>query len=673
MNQNRKRKNLIISPFAENLEERQLLAISPGQNIVGPAYSGLASKPVTQFPPILATVSVAQLGDPRLDYYNTLVAGQRAYGSDFTQPGEILTTPIFVQGDRIPLGSTLQLQVLTGLTYWNGRSRPNFTPVNNNIELNLKGSGQIVNIGANTDKPFNPYNQYIRLPLNIGVSGGEPINRTIEAALGYNGIFGNVASSRNVPAGFYAFTALWSDVNATGVRDSDPVTFVFRVGDMSDTAMNAALASFSDPATRPVAAVSLVPQIVEPEFRGNTFLRLNVQFSDSISVFGSAPRLPITINGINRWATLERNTPKTNTRYLSFVYTPTVSERSATDIKIGTSLDISRGSSLISIGRTSAIPSLPTISVSKISVGPILDYQTISGDITKNTTLKAGTRYIIDGEVHVTKNVTLTIEDGVKIGIRNGRRPIMNLLDTSALVFDSGSRLLVGTATRPGTAYFSAVDLNNREVPYADNGGVFFCGTYRDGSSDGISVDLSKTRGLKSSFKAAGLVFSYCGRTDPRGRTGDRFGGDDIDAISIIGTGPTEWRIDSIESRFSGDDGFNVYDSSFSLKSLVIAAPIEDGFNVTSSNVTITDNLSIEMTLSPANDRELFDLEADDGRATVIIKQRAYVNLQGFFGGQYDEVTLTSPDLPPIPRTRKFYTYNDYLNRGPARFWTRVD
>jgi hypothetical protein len=217
------------------------------------------------------------------------------------------------------------------------------------------------------------------------------------------------------------------------------------------------------------------------------------------------------------------------------------------------------------------------------------------------------------------------------------------------------------------------MDLNNRDIPYADNGGVFFLGTYKSGSRKGISVDDSQTRGLKSSFTAAKLVFSYCGRTDPLGRNGDKFGGDDMDPISIVGMGPTEWKIGAVESRFSGNNGFDVTNSSFSIASVVVSAAIEDGLNVTSSNVTITNNLSVEMTASQANDRELFDLEADDGRSTIIVNQRAFVNLQGYLGGQYDEVTITSPDLPKQPKTRQWYQFTGYLTKGSARIWTRVD
>ena len=109
------------------------------------------------------------------------------------------------------------------------------------------------------------------------------------------------------------------------------------------------------------------------------------------------------------------------------------------------------------------------------------------------------------------------------------------------------------------------------------------------------------------------------------------------------------------------------------MASVVVSASIEDGLNVTSSNVTITNNLSVEMTASQANDRELFDLEADDGRSTIIVNQRAFVNLQGYLGGQYDEVTITSPDLPKQPKTRQWYQFTGNLIKGSTRIWTRVD
>ena len=62
----------------------------------------------------------------------------------------------------------------------------------------------------------------------------------------------------------------------------------------------------------------------------------------------------------------------------------------------------------------------------------------LSSDISSNTTLRIGRTYLIDGEVHVLRGVRLTIEDGVTVLIRNGYRA-RRTLDTSALIFDSGS------------------------------------------------------------------------------------------------------------------------------------------------------------------------------------------------------------------------------------------
>ena len=656
----------------EYLESRQLMTISPGQVLVGSLTGGATVRSAAAAPPTVARVSVEHHGNPLLGFDYTLVASQHAYGYDLAQAGNTFAAAVPVEGVDMPVGSTLQLQILNGLTYWNGKGQANFTPVTGQVELNLNVSGQDVRVGANTTKTFDAYNDYVRIPIDIGISGGLPIDRTIKASIGTGG-YRDAFVQHGAPAGLYAFTGMWTDLNAQGIRDSDPVTFVFRIGNMSDQAETAALTRFSDAATRPVAVVDVVPQVVKPEFVGQTFLRLNVQFSDPVTVQGRPPQLPIFVDGVARWAQLERNTPTENTTNLSFVYTPTVKERATTNVKLGTSLQTTSAGTIRSFGGAPAIVSLPNQFVSKISTGPYVGFQEISGDITRNTTLKAGNTYVINGEVHVKKNVTLTIEDGVKVDIRNGRRAVTNLLDASSLVFDSGSRLVVGSTTRPGTVYFSGIDINNREVPYADNGGVFFCGTYKSGSRKGITVDTAQTLGLKSSFTAAKLVFSYCGRTDPLGRNGVKFGGDDMDAISLIGMGPSEWNIGAVESRFSGNNGFDVTNSTFTLASLVVAGAKEDGLNVTSSNVTITNSLSVEMTASQANDRELFDLEADSGRATIIINQRAFVNLQGYLGGQYDEVTITSPDLPLQPKTRQYYQFTGYLTKGSARVWTRVD
>lgn len=70
----------------------------------------------------------------------------------------------------------------------------------------------------------------------------------------------------------------------------------------------------------------------------------------------------------------------------------------------------------------------------------------IDSDFLRDCTLARDRSYLIDGEVHVRSGVTLTVEDGATILIRNGRRP-RRTIDTSALIFDSGSALRAGTVT----------------------------------------------------------------------------------------------------------------------------------------------------------------------------------------------------------------------------------
>lgn len=142
MNDNRQKKRFRPSLFAESLESRQLLASSQVAATVAP----ITIKAAALSPPPVASVAVVRVGNPALSYYETMVPGQRALGYDLTRSGRSISTNVPVLGVDLPAGGTLQLQVLTGLTYWNGRGLPNFTPVTGNTELNLNVSGQNLRI-----------------------------------------------------------------------------------------------------------------------------------------------------------------------------------------------------------------------------------------------------------------------------------------------------------------------------------------------------------------------------------------------------------------------------------------------------------------------------------------------------------------------------------------------
>jgi hypothetical protein len=670
-----------FDPQTEPLEHRQLMATGLAPNAVSKLSQRLATERALavsrQVLPAAASKATTSAGsaivsvvrDPNAfyGYSSVLTTDRRAIASTFIPIGRQFGASVNIDAFEIPAASILEMQVLSGLTYWNGRGTPNFAPVRGSQEVNLNIFGQNLRVGAKTDQSPAPRGGSIRQTLSIGVSDTRPLSRQLNVSIGSGGVADSFARPGG-SAGIYAFSALWTVRNASGVRDSVPVTFLFQLGTVPDTSLDTASRYFETPGNRPAAVVTAISQYIEPDGPGQPFIRVNLQYSDPVSVVGRSPQLPILFDGVQRMADLERNTPTKNVTNLSFVYTPTRQDTAAAFVRLGDSIRLQSGGSLVTTTSKPAILSLPRTIETPVPPSPQpgppsapAQFETVSTDITRNTTFRKGTTYLIKGEVHVAAGVTLTIEDGVNVLIANGRTT-GRLLDTSALIFDSGSKL------RAKTVYFQAADSLGRATTLADNGGVFFLGTYRNATKDGVTVDTSRSVG-KSSFTADLIVASYLGRTDPRGGDGNDNLLDDIDAISVLGMGQTEWRVKAVQSDFSGDDGFDVTNSSISMDSVIVSYPVEDGLNVSSSYVVIDKRLSIVMSQSLATDRELFDFEVDDGQTRVTIDRLTYVDLRGYWGSPYDEVNLNSLDMPAPPRRgtlSRWYEYTGTLKKGPA-------
>jgi hypothetical protein len=205
-------------------------------------------------------------------------------------------------------------------------------------------------------------------------------------------------------------------------------------------------------------------------------------------------------------------------------------------------------------------PSTPSLKADSRRETPRSNTFILDSDLVTHTILRRDHTYIVDGEVHVRAGVTLTIEDGATILIRNGLL-LRRTIDTSALIFDSGSRLRAGTVT------FASADKRGSRVKQPGNGGVFFCGSHKTGTKDGISSD---GRAPRSDFRAERIILDHVGRPDPLKGDGNDNDRDDIDAISLIGVGRKEWNVKGIESRGSGDDGFDAYNSSIALDTLIV-------------------------------------------------------------------------------------------------------
>ena len=627
---------------------------------IAPAPVVAPSAVIAPAVPPAIPVAVVPAVDPLYGYSFALTTPKPASGFDFATLGGQTTASVDVGLVDVPLGATLDLETLSGLQFWNGRGEPAFAAVKAGVEINLRAAGANLRVGAKTDQLPGQAPGSVRHSLEVAVSDGLPVSRRITATIGVGGV-GESFAKPGAPAGVYAFTGLWSVRNVTGIRDSVPVTLVFAAGGVSRQARDAAVAAFSSPATRPAAIVAVATEVVTPSGPGQQFLRINLQYSKPVTVTGRSPQLPVFFDNRMRLAQLEPGSAKSGVNTLSFVIVPTAQERAASSVRLGDALRLQSGGTLRAAAGGPAVLSLPPEAGRQRLIGFVAPVETITADLTRSTTFHRGTTYVIDGEVHVRPGVTLTIEDGVTVLIRNGYRP-KRTIDTSVLVFDSGSKLRAATVT------FGAADSQNRQTTEANNGGVFFLGTTRSCTKDGLSVNTATASG-RSSFTADLINLTSLGRTDPAGGDGDDNDRDDIDAVSLLGLGQTEWRVKAVRSDNSGDDGFDVTNSSISLDRLTVVNPVEDGLNITSSTVQIRQALTVAMSQSIAPDRELFDFEVGNGPVKVVIDRLAAVDLRGYWGNAYDEVNLNSLDMPAPPRrgtASQCYVFNGTLRRGPA-------
>lgn len=267
----------------------------------------------------------------------------------------------------------------------------------------------------------------------------------------------------------------------------------------------------------------------------------------------------------------------------------------------------------------------------------------ITKDIDSSRTFVKSTTYVIKGAVRVLKNVELTIENGTTILLVNGSM-------RSSLIFNTGSKLVAEHI------YFRACDAAYNLVKVANNGGLWFLGSSSNAEKDQITVKYNVT---PSSFQAIRIFSAYLGRCDSTT--------DDIDAISVLGVGSNEWNISSIVSYYSGDDGFDVENSAITLKYLRIVKPKEDGLNITSSRLNILNSLEVDMGKSGKKDRDIFDLEPDEGQTYVRLEEGCDVNISGVFG---DQLKLVSSDLPQ-PNGDKYYAFNGKLVNGQTYVYSQ--
>jgi hypothetical protein len=281
----------------------------------------------------------------------------------------------------------------------------------------------------------------------------------------------------------------------------------------------------------------------------------------------------------------------------------------------------------------------------------------IYSDIKENTVFYNKNIYVINGEIHILKNVSLTIEDNTTIYIKNGTFPL-SYFRKSVLIFDSGSALF------GETIYFLACDKKNNKSTVTDNGGIWFCGTL-----DAMKEGIKTTYGTQPSYFIAKKIYSYyLGSIDPKKQKKLEYSpSTDNDSITLLGCNNDEFCIEFIYIEESGDNGIDIVQSYVTINNLVVNSPGEDALNMDSSTLTIVNTLILNVPLTKVFDRDILDLEVDTANCIIKINQYCYVELYGIFG---DQTTLVSDDLPQP--TDFLYVYKGITKNGQSYIYRNL-
>lgn len=281
--------------------------------------------------------------------------------------------------------------------------------------------------------------------------------------------------------------------------------------------------------------------------------------------------------------------------------------------------------------------------------------EVLPASITGTRRLKAGVTYVVTSDVRIRPGAKLVVEDGVNILILNGLVP-ESPISHAALIFEQGSAL---EAER---LFIRACNDRHRPVKMADNGGVWFFGAYRSAAKDGLNVTAAD-QDAASFFSASLIAAYYLGHSDPT-RSCDDPMLDDRDGFSVMGVGPQEWRVTEVRSFHSGDDGIDLTNSQIRVQRLRVVAPTEDGLNLSSSKLEVTRSLLVDVSVTAVTDRDIVDLEVDDGPSYVELARHCHVDIQGVFG---DDLHLLSPDMPAPNHAEDVpYRFKGFLRQSPA-------
>lgn len=139
----------------------------------------------------------------------SLTTSSAAVVAAFTPQHRIWTSSVDVVVPSLADATTLHLEVTHGLTYWNGRQTPTFTPARANVRIELSTGGQTTAVRAGE--------QQSDAALALAASASNRLDARIAV---------DDKSGRVAPAGWYAVSADVVETNGA----STPVALLFSRG-----------------------------------------------------------------------------------------------------------------------------------------------------------------------------------------------------------------------------------------------------------------------------------------------------------------------------------------------------------------------------------------------------------------------------------------------------------
>ena len=219
-----------------------------------------------------------------------LVTNHRAYGYDVEPETTVFDVGFDVTG--LAAETPLQFEVMQGVTFWNGSgSTPRFSSARGGVEMNFNNEAEDVRIGATRN-----LGRLLDIGMAEPVEGGTEVHDHFNVTVGRN--WNGSEFGRPAPTGIYVVVGR---LIGDGVNPSAPIAVVLNVG-ASEEAHDAAVELFDESPAVSVFGVTMPSQL---NYGLGQRFEVTYSFSDPVTAAGS-PRLPLTIGGKPRFATLDR-------------------------------------------------------------------------------------------------------------------------------------------------------------------------------------------------------------------------------------------------------------------------------------------------------------------------------------------------------------------------------